>query len=342
MAAPVAPPRPVPSVLPHRAEEVVALAVRAPSLHNAQPWRFRLRGDVLEVRADRSRWLPATDPTSRQLHVSCGAALLGARLAVERLGRRPEVALLPHPSDPDLLAAVRAGGSVAPSEEVRRLVAATEVRRTHRGRFTGEPVDGQLVRRLRDVAEQEGARLVVVQRPGTRRAVADLVAAAERAQQSHPGVRAELEDWTPAPGSGRRDGVPATAYPRQPVTPSPQELTPRDFAVGREQGRPAEPPAGEAPVSLPLVVVLLTGRDRPVDWLSAGAALHRVLLTAAAEGIRATLHGQATELDGLRRLLQDELLVNEQPQMLLQLGHVPPTPLPATPRRPVAEVLERL
>lgn len=330
-------------LLPHHAEALVATAVRAPSLHNAQPWRFRVRDDVLELRADRSRQLWATDPTGRQLAISCGAALLGLRLAVRHLGHRPVVDLLPHPVDRDLLAEVRVGERIPPDDATDRLLEAMAARRSFRGRFDGPPVDPSLVVGLRDAAEDEGCRVVLVDRPGTRRAVADIVAAAERAQQSHPGVRGELEDWTPPAGSDRRDGVPATAYPARPPAAGPQELTVRDFSGNRGQGTAGAvtlPVASPAP---PVVAVLLTPHDSPADWLAAGQALYRVLLVAAAGGVQASLHGQATELDGLRRLLQDELIVDEQPQMLLQLGHVADAgpPPPPTPRRAVEDVIDR-
>jgi len=42
-------------------------AIRAPSGHNTQPWRFRIAGDGVEIYADRSRILPVVDPVDRAL-----------------------------------------------------------------------------------------------------------------------------------------------------------------------------------------------------------------------------------------------------------------------------------
>lgn len=53
----------------------VALAVRAPSVHNSQPWRWHVDGRTAELRADLRRRLPHTDPDGRDLLVSCGCAL---------------------------------------------------------------------------------------------------------------------------------------------------------------------------------------------------------------------------------------------------------------------------
>src|SRR5215218_1282576 len=98
---------------PDQAERVVAVAVRAPSLHNSQPWMFTLRAGALELRADLSRHLRGTDPDGRQMLISCGAALFGARLGVRALGYLPDVDLLPDPSEPDLVARVRLRATAA-------------------------------------------------------------------------------------------------------------------------------------------------------------------------------------------------------------------------------------
>ena len=48
-------------------ETLMAAAVAAPSIHNTQPWRFRLNPATrsIEVRADRRRVLPLADPDGR-------------------------------------------------------------------------------------------------------------------------------------------------------------------------------------------------------------------------------------------------------------------------------------
>ncbi len=61
---------------------VVAMAGRAPSVHNTQPWRFAIHDSAIDLLADTSRLLPSIDPDGRELMISCGAALFGLRLGM--------------------------------------------------------------------------------------------------------------------------------------------------------------------------------------------------------------------------------------------------------------------
>src|ERR1700739_5014298 len=86
---------------------VIATAARAPSLHNTQPWKFRVRGDVIELLADAGRQRRQLDPAGRELTISCGAALFGLRLGLRKLGYLPVTELLPDRAQPALLARVQ-------------------------------------------------------------------------------------------------------------------------------------------------------------------------------------------------------------------------------------------
>src|SRR5262249_34779506 len=62
------------ATLPNRTEllHAIACATRAPSVHNSQPWLFRVVDDGVEVFADWRRQLTVGDPSGRALRVSCG------------------------------------------------------------------------------------------------------------------------------------------------------------------------------------------------------------------------------------------------------------------------------
>ena len=64
----------------------VELACRAPSVHNTQPWAWRLRPDGVDLYADHQRRLSVADPVGRELTISCGAALHHFQVAARAMG----------------------------------------------------------------------------------------------------------------------------------------------------------------------------------------------------------------------------------------------------------------
>jgi hypothetical protein len=319
-----------------RAESLAAIAGSAPSLHNAQPWAFRVDRDHVDVLLDRSRLLPVVDPTARQTSLGLGAAVFLMRLALSTMDRTVEVLLWPDANQPDLVARLTVRGRHVATDDERRLLAALPARRTVRTPFTADTVPVPLQVAWRGLAEAEGAGLRWVVAPGERVGVSALVAAAERLQQRDPAYLAELDRWTAANRIAEGAGVPPEAFGVTAAAGHAAEFPLRDFAGGTQTVPPR--PAGPLEEH-PVVAVLHTPTDRPVDWLRGGQALMHVVLTAAADRWVASYLNQPLELPGLRQQLRDELRLEGWPQLILRLGH-PAGPLPPpTPRRPARDLL---
>jgi hypothetical protein len=111
-------------------------ALRAPSVHNTQPWRWRFRAGGVDLYADRGRHLAATDPDGRDLLLSCGAALHHLRVALAAGGLAVAVERTPDPEDADHLATVTiTAGPPDPADAA--LFREIPRRRTDRRRATG-------------------------------------------------------------------------------------------------------------------------------------------------------------------------------------------------------------
>ena len=357
--------------------DVIEPALWAPSIHNSQPWSFRITADDrIELRANvsdgagarRGRWdlllhSPAPGPWAREYAISCGAALMNLRLAIRVLGHDPVIALVPVPdSDPGLLASVEivTGRTHEPKALEEELYAAIRQRHTDRRPFSDAPVRPGILVEMERAAAREHGWLRVLHGPYARRwlkasAAADaaiavagrgtapaagnswglaggdgrdsaadamLIAAADEAAASgrlsydallHR-FRDELIQWTAHTEDGF--GVPLTASgPRPARANSPV----RDFSLGA-----ADSGAGSGPADAgigpgadswsararrhaqrerferhPQLMMLFTDRDDPADWLRAGQALQRALLTATSLGVSASFLTQPLELADL-------------------------------------------
>ena len=311
---------------------VVGEAVWAPSVHNTQPWWFSAGPSGLSLYADPTRQLPVADPAGREMLISCGAALFTARLALRAAGYAPRARILPDPARPLLVARLSWEPGPAGTEYERQLSARVRSRRAHRGGFEPLPLAPALLAVLRECAGRYGAVLRVVTDEGTRAALAGVVRAAERALELDSAHVRERTAWTTPPGSTRGDGVPATGYPARAERTFPDFPSP-DFARGRGWG---QPPLSIAPGrSAGVVCVLATGSDQPADWVNAGQALQRILLTCAACGVAVALHSQPFEVGWAGGLTGSR--PGLCPQLLLRLGTTVQTG--AGVRRPPASVL---
>ncbi len=324
---------------PAHVDALIALAARAPSVHNTQPWRFDYRSDgTLELHVDAGRALSIADPDARELVISCGAALLNLRLALRRIGRVPVVMTTPDVDDPWLLASIRARVGPGPAYDETPLIDAISRRHTHRGGFDTQTVSDEERQLIGDAAAAEGATLHFIEPGQLAGGLVSLARFADDALRADPEARAEMAEWTPAPGSTRPDGVPTTAYVRPGHTSEPTAgLPPRDFAMGREWGRPVEPSTRASALA-----VLVTDGDTTADWLRAGQALERALLTATTEWVFARFATQPLEVAHTRAAIRSLLgSVGDDgfPQMVLELGHA--SSLMLTPRRSVDDVLHR-
>jgi len=284
---------------------VAAAAVWAPSAHNTQPWRFSARGQQISLHADASRQLMVADPGGREMMISCGAALFTARLALRSLGYIPDTTVLPDPVQRLLVAQVSWQRRADPAEYEQQLFGWVRQRRTHRGGFAPPPLAPELLIVLQHGAEGDGALLRIITGEGPRAALAAVAETAERAMRRHAAYVQELARWVSPPGSTRADGVPDTAYPARPDRTGP-DFPGRDYAHGHGWGLPSF--SFGVASSAGVACLLTTAEDRPQDWVHAGQALQRVLLTGAACGVAAALHSQPLTKSGCSGLLCGERL----------------------------------
>ncbi len=312
--------------------DAVQRALRAPSVHNTQPWRWRITDGAVELHADPTRHLVATDPDQRDLVLSCGAALHHLRVALAAAHLAARVHRLPDPDDRRHLATVtvRTG---EPEPGFAGLHRALDDRHTDRRRFGDTPVADTDIAALVAAATVHGATLHPVTDPGARRRLDETLADARSRQRFADGYAAELTIWSHR-YTAARDGVPAQARPHGSRTAPGL----RPFPTGQL----TDP--GPVGSDRSVLLVLTTVDDEVLDRLLAGEATSAVLLTATRRGLATTPLSQAQEVAATRRRLASSVLRSpDHPQLVIRVGHPGPGPgAPGpTPRRTLGSVLLR-
>lgn len=301
--------------------------IRAPSLHNSQPWQFRLHDGAIEVLADPRDHLALADRIGWAVRIACGAAVFNARLALLARGTPAEVRLRPDPADPMIMASLRPGPLRPATYPESDLFAAIGRRRSNREPFWPDPVPADVRVRLVDAARAEGAWLELLIGMTALTGFAEIAHSADRVLRRDPAYQERLSGWIRTEAAD--DGVPVAAAAR---VGEPQDLLPQR-AYGdrlRALGRDFEPE--------PLIAILGSNGDTATDQVNAGQALQRVLLTVTDAGLAASMISQPIEVTGAREQLSRSLGSRfGTPQMALRVGYGQPgTP---TPRRDPAQTI---
>jgi nitroreductase len=294
-----------------------AAGVRAPSLHNSQPWLFRLTDGAIEVLADPSRSVPAVDHDGWATRIACGAATCNARLALAAAGRTASVRL--HPS-PGVVARLTPGTFRPPTYAEQELHDAIGHRHSHRGPFWPDPVPATVRVRLIAAARDEDGWLDLLVGTTAVNGFAEIAQGADRVLRRDTAYQAAL--------ASLRDAVPlsAGAPPAEAHDLLPQRLF-NDRR--RANGRDYEPE--------PLIGILGSTGDRPMDQTVAGQALQKVLLTATANGLDTSMISQPVEVPAAREQLRRSLGRTGFPQIAVRFGYG--TPGRPTPRRELTEAV---
>lgn len=314
-------------------------AVLAPSSHNTQPWRFVVEDESVALYADRSRVLPALDPTGREALISCGAALFYLRIALRHFAYSAPEELLPDRRHPELLARIWLGDWHRPTRDENDLFSAMRMRRTYRKPFDRGAIPPDLVRVMQYDAALGRVGLYAVDDARRKRQLAELVAQADRMQYADKAVRSDVAAWMRDNRTTAHDGIPGYALGENEVVSLAEPFMLRTFDTGWMHASHDASLAAHASA----LVGLATANDTPVDWVGCGEVLARILLRACVAGVYASYLNQPIEVPALRPRVQELLGARELPQVLLRMGyaHEVKAAVKATPRRTVDEVVAR-
>lgn len=229
----------------------------------------RTRENVVRARA-REKVVRAR---ARENVISCGAALFNLRLAIRVAGHELDVRLLPEwdSSDriiaelrrPVLLAVIEVvtGRIMKPSRSEQELYEAIERRHTNRQPYAILPAPIPIITAMEEAAAREGAYLRLLTTSEARKWLR-LTAKVDSGQFRAPFPRAGVsrKNYGPTPDKGY-----------SPVR--------RDFEDVSKKVRRYE--------RKPQLMALSTDDDEPLDWLRAGQALQRAILTGTRYSVSA-------------------------------------------------------
>jgi hypothetical protein len=284
----------------------------APSIHNTQPWRWRLTGNTLDLHLVRSRIMRTSDPDGRLATLSCGTALHHARVAMAAHGWQITVTRMLQGADRDLLARLHVDRTSPIDLTSVRLLSTISSRHTDRRAATDAPPDPEALTAITAAIEAQGTRVHTL-RPDQLLELAAAADHAQRSQEADPAWQAELIYWT---------GIRAAGVP--------------DRDVDHHGDLPITAGHDKAAV----FVMLHDSADEPLNWLRAGEALSAGWLTATSHDVSVLPHSAPIETIATRQAMRAMIANIGYPYLVLRLGAGDPADA-RTPRLPADQIIER-
>jgi nitroreductase len=308
--------------------EAVATASLAPSIHNTQPWQWRIRPGALDLWADRGRQLCVGDPDARMLTISCGASLHHASIALAAHGYRTMILPYPDPSHPDHLAHLGISDQIPITPAATRLHQAIALRGTDRRPVDTQPLDENALLAITIAIQAQGCYLHPLRRDQVIE-LAAMVARAQDGERADDARRAELAYWVEGIGP-EGTGIPDANIPARP---------PLTTVAQRDFGHPGTRRTDAGHDTAATYAILYGELDDRSGWLEAGQALSAGWLTATDLGVSVMPLSAVAENPATRQALRGLLSGIGYPYLVLHLGMAEGRRGPApTPRLPAARI----
>jgi len=316
-------------------KEILFLASLAPSGHNTQPWFVQyLEPYHWIIGNDRTKWLPAVDPTQRETMLSIGAFIQNLEYAAGSLGYVCDLNLLAQTNQSDRVMAVKL--SKAASAKAFD-IAKIKNRRTVRSGFLGDVLQPGDIKDLVDAEPELIYYLPATSQEG--QLINEQTIEANRLQADRDPAQQELADWmrfSSHDAEKYRDGLTTASMEIEGVS----GWVVRNFygrdSVMTQNFRSRGLDQIRQEVAASAGWILMTSKENSVAaLLETGRRMQRLFLKVREKGIAIHPMTQILEEASTRKILNRSIGISEPIQFILRTGYVKDYPPPVSLRRPV-------
>src|SRR3989344_1689018 len=190
-------------------------AILAPSTHNSQPWKFKLKNEICEMHKDLKRLLPQADKTEKNLYISLGCCLENLVIAAKYLNINQKVIYhRPKNSQDSLVATVKFENimrNMSFNSNYKDIFSAIQERTTHRGIYTKKAIDKKIIQKIIEDYSNNKVKVQIITHDDQIKKIAQLTQKSIKYLYSLKPFRRELSQWINNNFSQKKEGIPGYA-----------------------------------------------------------------------------------------------------------------------------------
>lgn len=313
--------------------EICRYGTLAPSVHNTQPWRFKLAGPAIEVFVDPASILQEGDPTRRELWLSMGACLENLCLAAGSLGYKTGLKTDAHGDfDQRPVAVLKLSKSAGGDKEWLKAI---EERVSDRFSYRSKPVSQNLLNKISGSWQSKSVKVMATGDPELLTTLGELTEKGLSVALGFPGFRKELSELVHFNWQRPKVGMPGYTLTRGTLG---SVLEKASLATGLGSRKKAVED-GRLIAAGPAVIMTFTSGDTPLYWLEAGRAFQHALLQAALLGLHTATVAAVVEAGDFHEDIEALAGTAWRLQTVSRAGYPTKQHVPHSPRLPLEEVI---
>ncbi len=314
-------------------EELVTYAIKAPSGHNTQPWKFYVYDAAIEVFPDFRKTLPVVDSEHRELYISLGCAVENLCIAAREKGFQPGTTIR---KKNDSLYSIYITLEKAQTQP-HPLFFAIEKRQTNRTEYNNHLISRDTIQMLEEMNCQPGTHFYLHERESKMyEALSGFIYKGNEIQMQNKAFKKELISWirfNKKHVEQTQNGLTNEVMGTPAIPPFLGKLIVNAVLTSKNQNKTDE----KHLASSSHLVLFTTENNTPNEWIELGRTLERFLLTTTNLGLANAYMNQPCEVDMLAEEILENLTENnEYPTLLLRIGYA--DLMPYSPREDVESV----
>jgi len=313
--------------------ELLEYARLAPSVHNTQPWHFKVNGSTVSLIAASDRFLKAGDPTQRELWISLGVCLETLLQAARGLGLHASIQSI----QTDTINHPIANITFTPtSQKAPDTLDILKNRHSYRGAMQPAQLPALLIENCRSVVSNlPGVSVSLLQDKVAIKYVAGFTYKGMRLALSSSEFRKELAELINYNWSSRRIGMHGFVLNHGAIGSIWEKWS---IALGLDTKRKARVDQKKVLEASGLIFISTTG-DVSSFWLNAGRAYMRVAMEVTKSGFAQSTLAAPIEAASFHEDIEKILQTTNRIQAMIRIGKPAHSNKRTSPRLSVDELL---
>jgi nitroreductase len=314
---------------------ILECAIKAPSGHNTQPWKFKVMDHTIEILPDYSRRLPVVDADDHALFISLGCALENLLIAAHQFDWETKVSFhLEHPGKERIVVSLEKGVPI----NQNGLFESIPIRQSTRNEYDGKTIPEEDWNKIKKAALQEDVNVLVFNAPEEIKSITPFVKEGAISQFENKEFLKELMHWirfNESKAEKTRDGLSSKVS----GNPSVPEWLGKIFMGLSISPEKEAHKYEELILNSSGLMLFIAERNDKKAWINVGRSFERAMLQATALGVHHAHMNMPCEEVPVRKKLAAYLKLKDgmEPMLLIRLGYS--EKMPYSFRRPLEEVL---